>query len=129
MPVGIHLSRIEAPETSPGFPDVHYTIDGISGTMELKCQLNPVGGYPFKGTQKGLRTSQRTWIREELISGGRVLLVLQAFQMIYFVPGRFYKALDHFTIADIERSANLIWKRDSGIHVNSAVSLVEILMN
>lgn len=126
MPAGIHYSRIESLETSPGFPDVHYTLNGISGTMELKCKPKPTGSYPFKGTKDGLRTSQRIWIREELLAGGRVVLVLQAFQMIYFLPGQFHKGLDDFTIADIERAASLIWTRGGSQPIDS---LSEILLN
>ena len=38
LPLG-HYSRIESPDTAPGFPDVHYEIEFHSGTFELKCNM------------------------------------------------------------------------------------------
>lgn len=126
MPFGIHYSRIESLETSPGFPDVHYTLKGRSGTLELKCQPKPSGPHPFSG-ERGLRKTQKLWIRDELAAGGRVLLVLQAFQRIYFVPGSFWHALDTAPLAYIELNSLLIWDRDQG--KGTPFSLSEILMN
>jgi hypothetical protein len=123
---GVHYSRIESLETSPGFPDVHYTINGVSGTIELKCQPRPSGSYPFAGVKKGLRRTQRTWISEELLAGGKVLLILQAKATIFFVRGHFWRSLDHFTLDDISDISELIWTR-GGEH--DSLALLDLLMN
>lgn len=122
MPVGSHYSRIES-ETSPGFPDVHYTIQGHSGTLELKSEPEPSGSYPFK---KSFRKSQKDWIKSELEAGGHITLVLQHRKDIYFLSGWLYKQLEQMTIKEIANKADLIWMEDSPI---SPVGLLGVLMN
>jgi len=125
MPPGIHYSRIESLETAPGFPDVHYTLKGKSGTLELKCQPLPTR-CPFSEEKRGLRKTQRIWIRDELAAGGRVILVLQAKDDIFFLPGKYYAELDHLTVSEIAIRASLIWVVGAALQSGS---LSEILMN
>jgi hypothetical protein len=108
MPVGTHYSRIEAPETAPGFPDVFYTLKDTTGTMELKCQEFPTGEFPFKDQ---LRRGQREWIIDEVAAGGKVILVLQLRQMIYFLDGSYAKDLGEMTEQQINEKASVTWER------------------
>jgi hypothetical protein len=108
MPVGAHYSRIEAPETAPGFPDVHYTLQGCTGSMELKCNEFPTGHYPFK---EALRKGQKEWIKDELAAGGKVILVLQLRQNIYFLDGHLFSQLDSMTELQVNENASVIWEK------------------
>lgn len=110
LPIGIHYSRIES-DTSTGFPDVHYTLETHSGTIELKSQPNPTGDYPFSGEKKGLRKAQKSWIREELAAGGHVTLVLQLKDSIFFLDGHRFEDLDNMTESDLRAGARLIWEK------------------
>jgi hypothetical protein len=112
MPVGTHATRIESPDTAPGFPDVHYTLNGFTGGMELKCNPFPVGEYAFSGNKHGLRKSQKDWIRDEIEAGGRVILVLQAYVLIYFLDGHHYAALEDMKTTEVEKKAVLTWARN-----------------
>jgi hypothetical protein len=69
LPLG-NYSRIESPDTSPGFPDAYYTTEGHSGTIELKYARHK--SPPFPNDETGLRKSQLRWIREEVRNGGAV---------------------------------------------------------
>lgn len=120
MPKGTHYSRIES-ETSPGFPDVHYTLQGHSGTLELKSVSAGKASYPFA---RELRKSQEIWIREEIQAGGHVTLALKHGPDIYFLNGRFYPRLELMTIKEIANEAELIWKRRGSISVPGFAALL-----
>lgn len=120
MPKGIHYSRIES-ETSPGFPDVHYTLTGHSGTLELKAVPARSGSYPFASE---LRRSQEIWIREEVEAGGHVTLVLKHGPDIYFVPGRYYPRLEKMTIDEISNVAELAWRNRDRIRPETLIAIL-----
>lgn len=111
MPVGSHFSRIESHDTCPGFPDVDYTYQQKSGTIELKCNPFPVGDFPFQGEKHGLRKAQHLWIRDELTAGGRVILCLQAEETIFFLEGKYHDMLDSMNLERLTKAASLIWTR------------------
>lgn len=115
LPVGTHYSRIESHDTAPGFPDVILTLKGKTLGMELKCQEFPTGECPFD-EKNGLRRSQRMWIRDELEAGGKVILVLQHRQMIYFLEGHYFNELEHLDIGMIARRASVIWNKEDSIN-------------
>ena len=75
LPVKGNYSRIESPDTAPGFPDVHYTYAGCTGTLELKYarHVDP----PFPNYETGLHRSQLKWIREETEAGGTVWIIAE----------------------------------------------------
>jgi hypothetical protein len=116
MPVGTHFSRIESLDTAPGFPDVHYTLKGMTGSMELKCQEFPTGEFPFKDE---LRKSQKEWIADELAAGGKVILVLQCRQMIYFLDGLYANQLDSMTELDCNERAVVLWTKGVSCNVTA----------
>jgi hypothetical protein len=132
LPSGIHYSRIES-ETSPGFPDIHYTLDGVSGTIELKSTKKPRAKFPFSGGN-GLRKSQIIWIREETDAGGLVLLALECGKQIFIVDaGPYHDHLYKMTSKYIERVSWLHWLK-RGPTPESAPATVrrnleEVLMN
>lgn len=110
LPAGCHFSRIES-ETSPGFPDVHFTVEGVTGTIELKSTKRPEAKYPFSG-KDGLRKSQRIWIRDEIGSGGWVLLCLECKPYIFLLQAEMYfDELHRMTRSDIDRVATTVWMR------------------
>jgi hypothetical protein len=106
-----HYSRIESHDTSAGFPDVHYTLNGNSGTIELKDAKRPGAKYPFKG-QSGLRKSQIDWMTRECDAGGRVFLALQCGASVYILKADLYfDELHQMTEDDISRVASVRWKK------------------
>lgn len=82
LPAGCHASRIESHDTASGFPDVHYTYQEVSGTLELK-----EGKAPFK--KKGLRKDQINWMADECEAGGIVWIVAQVGKTVYVVFGTY----------------------------------------
>lgn len=113
LPPEIHYSRIES-ETSPGFPDVHYTLSGVTGTIELKSVDRPKAKYPLAG-KHGLRKSQRDWIEAEVKAGGFVLLCLEIKPEICILQANssLIHEIPRMTLADIQRFAEISWTRRS----------------
>lgn len=110
LPKEGHYSRIESP-TAHGFPDVHYTIEGVSGTIELKDAKRPGAKHPFKG-ESGLRSSQITWMTEECDKGGRVFIALQCGDRVYLLKADLYfDELHRMTEEEIERVAAVRWRK------------------
>jgi len=109
LPSDIHYSRIES-DTSPGFPDVHYTLSRQSGTIELKSTKAPKATFPFGG-ENGLRQSQKDWIKAERQAGGVVFLCLQVGRMVYFLDGGEWQDLHCLTLDQINDRALLAWNR------------------
>ncbi len=85
LPLG-HYSRIESPETAPGFPDVDYTVQGRAGKIELKHSHGRTKP-PFKGDDDGLHKSQRIWIRECVRNGGTVWIFAEIKDQVFIIPG------------------------------------------
>jgi len=86
LPAG-HFSRIESPDTAPGFPDVHYQVGkNHCGTIELKyCGRN--SKVPFPNEEKGLHRSQLTWIRDNLKYWGSVWIIAELYDRILIIHG------------------------------------------
>lgn len=113
LPTGIHYSRVES-ETCPGFPDVHFTLEGVTGAIELKSTKRPTAKYPFSG-KDGLRKTQKDWIREELDANGWVLLCLECGPMIYLLQANpYYDMLHAMKENDLMRVSEVKWKRRGG---------------
>lgn len=110
-----HYSRIEA-DTAQGFPDVHYTINGQSGTIELKAARNPRKDKPFSGEDEGLRRSQLIWMDEEDEAGGVIWILAEVGDIVFLVNGNDYRALfNQATFAQLARYSAFDWnKRGSG---------------
>lgn len=80
-------SRIESANTAPGFPDVHYQIgDNQCGTIELKYQARNLK-IPFTDEKKGLRDSQRRWIKNNLKYWGSIWIIAEAVPDIFVIHG------------------------------------------
>ena len=89
LPKGGHYTRIESHDTAPGFPDVHYALNGTSGTIELKDAKRPGAKYPFSG-KSGLRKSQITWMTTQCDNEGLVFLALQCGDRVYLLKAALY---------------------------------------
>lgn len=112
LPPG-HYTRVES-ESSWGFPDVDYVIEGCAGKFELKEAENPASKQPFK--VKGLRDSQILWIPEHLEHGGVVWIVARVGIDTFFIPGRHYRSFNEATLVTlIELSALTLHIRGCGI--------------
>jgi len=114
LPAKGHYSRIES-ETAQGFPDVHYTLNGQSGTIELKHAQK--SGYkpeskPFFGKDQGLRRSQMIWMAEEDAANGRVWICAQVDDKVFLLDGNVYASdFNELTLADLERISDVSWIR------------------
>ena len=81
-----HFCRVEPPP-SPGIPDVNYCIKGVEGWIELKMGL--LRERPFNARNKGLRISQKRWIRERLKTNGRVFVLVSRGSEVLVLSGAY----------------------------------------
>lgn len=81
-------SRVETPDTAPGFPDVNYRIMNAEGHMELKDARRPNAEVPFPNDKIGLHRSQLLWIADQLFFNGIVWVVARVGDKIFWVPGK-----------------------------------------
>ena len=117
-----HYTRLENHDTGAGIPDVVYTLDGVTGFIELKDSKRPGAKYPFKG-ESGLRRSQLTWIRDQLYAEGIVYLALQCGNRGYLLSADLYfDELARMTEDDICRVSLLQWTK--GAKRNDKVSSI-----
>jgi hypothetical protein len=87
LPLG-QYSRIESPDTAPGFPDVHFQVGKYGcGTIELKATDRALR-VPFPNEEKGLHTSQLKWIRDNVNEGGIVWIIAETPGVIYIIHGK-----------------------------------------
>lgn len=115
LPADGHYTRIEN-SISSGFPDVHYTLEGFSGTIELKSTKRPGAKYPFNGTD-GLRKSQIAWIEEETSPevDGFVILALRCGPGVFLLDAKGCAVRLHkMTLEDIESHAGASWRVGRG---------------
>lgn len=111
LPKDGHYTRIESHDTASGFPDVHYTLNGTSGTIELKDAKRPGAKYPFS-RESGLRRSQVRWIETETEAHGNVNLALQCGDRIYVMRADLYFTTLHITTEkEIARVAQVRWSK------------------
>jgi hypothetical protein len=111
LPKEGHYTRIESHDTAAGFPDVHYTLYGNSGTIELKDAKRPGAKYPFS-RESGLRSNQLRWIGDEIKADGQVSLALQCGDRIYLLRADcYYYDLRRMTEEEIARVARVQWKK------------------
>lgn len=105
LPLG-HYSRIESPDTAPGFPDVHYQVgDDGSGTLELKA-TSERANVPFPDEEKGLHRSQLRWIKTQIQFGGIVWIIAETPGAIYIIHG---KDAGQFNGATHEQLIEMAW--------------------
>lgn len=114
LPKEGHYTRIESHDTAPGFPDVHYTLNGVTGTIELKDAKRPGAKHPFKG-ESGLRSAQIRWMKDQIDNAeGRVLLALQCGNRVYLLKADlYYDELHRMAEEQIARVAIVKWEKGS----------------
>jgi len=104
LPVG-HYSRIESPDTAPGFPDVFYQVgENHCGTIELKYCGRKNAKVPFPDEVRGLHTSQLRWIKNNLEFWGTVWLIAEHPPFIYVMHG---SEAEYFNGATTQQLADL----------------------
>lgn len=106
LPPGIHATRIEN-GVSAGFPDVHYTYQGKTGTLELKFLRKKK--LPFG--DDGLNKDQRIWIRDEVDAGGKVWIIADCGDFINIVPGSKAKVFNDFEAEEMTSASSLIVRK------------------
>lgn len=120
LPLG-HYSRIESPDTAPGFPDVQFQVGKGCGTIELKANHRPAN-VPFPDEEKGLHTSQIRWIRDNVKEGGIVWIIAEVPGTIYIIHG---KDADKFNGATHDDLIDMAWNNISRDNPKSAVSVLD----
>ena len=104
LPYG-HYSRIESPDTAPGFPDVHYQVgEKGTGTLELKATDRALK-VPFPNEEKGLHKSQLRWIKDNLKHGGIVWIIAEVPGVIYLLHGKHAPGLAQVRVASLDEDA------------------------
>jgi hypothetical protein len=106
LPDDGQYTRIESHDTAAGFPDVHYMLAGVEGTIELKDSHHPTATYPF--ATGGLRDAQKNWLRDYLYSGGRPLVCARVGDPIYFIEGATALRLNSFRQEEFSLFATLV---------------------
>lgn len=125
LPKG-HYSRIESGNTAAGFPDVYYQIKmDYTGTIELKYQGRNLK-VPFTDSKKGLRSSQRRWIRNNIKYGGTVWIIAEAVPDIFVIHGSDADEFNGSTRENLHKISLAILNRQDP--QGSAFKLVNILM-
>ncbi len=124
LPLG-HYSRIESPDTAPGFPDVHYQIgqDGC-GNLELKATDRSLR-VPFPDEEKGLHRSQLKWIRDNVFEGGIVWIIAETPGVIYIIHG---KDAHRFNGAKHEDLLDMAWETMSRDDPKQAATLLDVAL-
>jgi len=121
LPLG-QYSRIEAPDTAPGFPDVHFQVgkEGC-GTIELKATDRSLR-VPFPNEEKGLHKSQLRWIRDNVNEGGIVWIIAETPGVIYVIHG---KDAAKFNGAGHENLIEMSWTTVSREDPKGAASMLD----
>lgn len=121
LPLG-QYSRIESPDTAPGFPDVQYQVgkEGC-GTLELKATDRALR-VPFPDEEKGLHKSQLRWIKANVNEGGIVWIIAETPGVIYIVHG---KDAAKFNGATHEDLIEMAWETISRNDPKGAASLLD----
>lgn len=123
LPIG-QYSRIESPDTAPGFPDVHYQIDhDCCGTIELKYSKG--GKRPFPNQKEGLHRSQLKWIRDNTECWGNIWIVAEVPPAIYIIHGCDAEGFNGATKQELfELSARVVYRDEPE---NAAKIFLELL--
>ena len=121
LPLG-QYSRIESPDTAPGFPDVYYQVgkDGC-GTLELKATDRALS-VPFPDEEKGLHKSQKRWIRDNLQQDGICWIIAETPGVIYIIHG---KAYNEFNGATHDQLIDMSWQTISRNNPEEAASVLD----
>ena len=121
LPLG-QYSRIESPDTAPGFPDVHYQVgkDGC-GTLELKATDRALR-VPFPDEEKGLHKSQKRWIRDNIQAGGVCWIIAETPGVIYIIHGRAY---NEFNGANHDALIEMSWQTINRDDPEGAASVLD----
>lgn len=137
LPLG-HYSRIESPDTAPGFPDVFFCV-GMGGrrrdkpptpggagcgTIELKATDRSLR-VPFPDEEKGLHKSQLRWIRDNVAAGGIVWIIAETPGVIYIIHG---KDAAKFNGAEHEDLIDMAWHTISRDDPKGATSLLDVAL-
>jgi hypothetical protein len=111
LPLG-QYSRIESPDTAPGFPDIHYQIDmNACGTIELKCNRHNAK-IPFPNEVKGLHRSQLRWIEANVARWGTVWVIAEVRHCIYVIHGTEADRINGSTNEELAELASAIVYRE-----------------
>jgi hypothetical protein len=131
LPLG-QYSRIESPDTAPGFPDVFFQVsDEVPrlnnigcGTIELKATDRSLR-VPFPDEEKGLHKTQLRWIRDNVAAGGIVWIIAETPGVIYIVHG---KDAAKFNGATHEDLIEMAWETMSRSDPKQAARLLDIAL-
>lgn len=133
LPLG-QYSRIESPDTAPGFPDVFFQVHDHQdpthvphigcGTLELKA-TDRASRVPFPDEEKGLHKSQLRWIKANVKEGGIVWIIAETPGVIYIVHG---KDAAKFNGATHEDLIEMAWETMSRSDPIQAARLLDIAL-
>lgn len=118
LPAGCHATRIEN-EIGSGFPDVHYTYQEQSGTIELKS----ADRLPMR--KAGLRKSQIDWIHDEIEAGGLVWVLVQYRKWVFVIRGLYADKINELDLIEMTKLSLAHWS----VRAYEPGTLESILLN
>jgi hypothetical protein len=89
-----------------GMPDGYYTIDSVSGWMELKCPAEPKRATtPLFSGNHPLSLSQRNWLLAHHQAGGTSWVAIETQSWVFLVAGRHADFVNGWTLSQTATSA------------------------
>ena len=117
LPLGKY-SRIESPDTAPGYPDVDGLTVVAQRPFAFKFELKyshrphcPKGKSPFPSEDSGLHKSQRKWLRDSRKYTHNVWIVAEVNDKIFISNAVFGDKFNNSTAEQLADYAELILPR------------------
>ena len=105
------LNRVEN-GVLDGMPDAYYTIDGLSGWMELKVPIEPARpSTPLFGSNHKLSVSQRNWLLAHRQAGGVGWVEIETESCMMLIGARHADKVNHLTLAQLIAIADFAAQR------------------
>lgn len=95
-----------------GMPDGYYTIESISGWMELKCPNEPKRATtPLFSGNHPLSLAQRNWLLAHHQAGGTSWVAIETESWVFLVAGSYADFINGWTLQQTIKSASFAASR------------------
>jgi hypothetical protein len=101
------LMRVEN-GVADGVPDSYYTIDGVSGWMELKCPIEPARQSTplFGGGNHKLSIAQRNWLLAHRQARGVGWIAVESDHNVLLIGSRHADSVNLLSLSDLRALAD-----------------------
>lgn len=112
FPPSSYIERIEN-VLGAGFPDVIYTLNGVTGFIEIKSPKEPKKNTtPLFGSNHKLSQEQLNWFQTQERAGGRSFIFIATDKRWLILPGRVADLVNAATVIDIKEMST--WHKTRG---------------